>query len=116
MQCKQSANTTSEASCDCHAARIPVWFRSPEIDSGAEECSTETICISRKCFVMTSPKRLSIGTVLSLRLRVPIEIPGSARREMRASGRVESEQQLEDGSIGYKVTIEPTARRTYLFT
>jgi hypothetical protein len=112
MQSKHCVDTASEPLNDCHSARIPVWFRSPEIDSGAEECSTETVCISSQCFVMASPKRLRIGSLLSLRMRVPVEISGSARREMRASGRVESEEQLEDGSIGYKVIIEPTSRRS----
>ena len=35
---------------------------------------------------------------------------------MKVSGRVTSEEQLEDGTVTYKVTIEGMGRHSYLFT
>jgi len=55
---------------------------------------------------MRSPQRLRLGSVLSLRLRIPTEISGTPFSASNGTGRVVSEHQLEDGSLGYRVTIE----------
>jgi hypothetical protein len=115
MHCKESANAISKPLRGCHSATIPVRFRIQGID-GAAEYSTETFCISSNCFVMKTPKPLSVGAVLSLRLRVLTHTWGSPLCEMNVSGRVASEERLDDGTVAYKVTIEQMGRRSYLFT
>ena len=73
------------------------------------EYSTETVKIWLYGFLMRSRRELTAGTILYLRLRVPIEISGSPFRETRSIGRVVSEQELEDGTVGYSVEFERSA-------
>lgn len=88
---------------------IPVHFRCMEVNSEAEEYLTETVRVSQTWLLIKSPHRLRLGSLLSFRLRVPIEISGSPFSEMRGKGLVVSEHRLGDGSMGYKVTIKRAA-------
>ncbi|MGB7847606.1 MAG: hypothetical protein WBL63_18485 [Candidatus Acidiferrum sp.] len=99
-----------EALNNSHQTQIRIHFRCVEMDSPSEEYATETICVSVSWFLMKSPRPLKAGSLLALRLQVPTEISGSAFCEQRVTGRVLSEHQLEDGALGYKVTIEQAAR------
>ena len=83
--------------------RILLYFRCDRDDF---EYATETVEIWPTGFVMKSRERLAIGTLLLLRLHVPIEISGSPFLETRAKGRGVSQHRLEDGGIGYTVEIE----------
>jgi hypothetical protein len=65
---------------------IPVSFRCLEIDS--IEYASQIESISRHGLLMSSPKRLKAGSQLSLRLRIPPEISGSAFWEIRCTGHV----------------------------
>lgn len=93
-----------------HQAQIRIHFRCVEMDSQSEEYSTETICISVSWFLMKSPHPLREGSLLALRLQVPTEISGSPYCVHCVNGRVQSEHQLEDGALGYKVSIEQAPR------
>ncbi len=86
--------------------RVPLHFRCLERGCEEIEYATETVKIWLYGFLMRSRKELRKGTVLDLRLRVPIEISGSPFSEVRSMGRVVSEHKLEDGSVGYMVEIE----------
>lgn len=85
---------------------IPVSFSCLDIGSDMVEYATKTIGIFPNGFVMSSPRRLRVGSMLSLRLRAPAEIPGSPFRESRCTGFVVSEQKLKNGALGYRVEIE----------
>jgi hypothetical protein len=87
-------------------ALIPVSFRCLEIGSDSIEYATQIESISRDGFLMTSPKRLKVGSRLSLRLRVPPEISGSPFWETRCTGHVTAQQRLKDGRPAYRVEIE----------
>jgi len=89
-----------------HVERVPLHFRCLGIGCEDVEYATETVKISLYGFLMRSQRELTKGTMLYLRLRVPIEISGSPFREMRSIGRVVSEHELEDGTVGYSVEIE----------
>lgn len=86
--------------------RVPLHFRCLGIGCEDVVYATETVRISLYGFLMRSKRELTKGTMLYLRLRVPIEISGSPFREMRSIGRVVSEHELEDGSVGYSVEFE----------
>jgi len=88
-----------------HEERVPLHFRCLGMGCEDVEYATETVRIWLYGFLMKSRKELTRGTILYLRLRVPVEISGSAFRETRSIGRVVSEHELEDGSVGYSVEI-----------
>jgi hypothetical protein len=100
----------SETLTDSHQAQIRIHFRCVEMDSQGEEYATETIYISLSWFLMKSPRPLREGSLLALRLQVPTEISGSPYGVHCVTGRVQSQHQLEDGALGYKVTIEQAPR------
>ena len=103
MEIARSPSTSS------HLERVPVHFRCLGIGCEDVEYATETVRIWLYGFLMRSRKELSAGTILYLRLRVPIEISGSPFREVRRIGRVVSEQELEDGTVGYSVELDRAA-------
>ena len=70
------------------------------------EYATQVISIFQNGFVISSPRRLPIGCLLSLRLRLPPEFVSGPFGEMRCTGHVVGEQSLKDGALGYKVEIE----------
>lgn len=82
--------------------RVPIRLRCSEI---AEEISTHTENVSWSGAFLTSPKRLPVGSPLSLTLRVPIEISGSAYSELRCEGRVVHEYESKNERIGYGIEI-----------
>lgn len=89
-----------------YSHKILVRFRCFELACGDLELSTEALNISHHGLFMPSKVRLSIGSLVSLALRVPTEISGSAFNELRCAGRVVHEQELDDGTFGYGVEIE----------
>ncbi len=91
--------------------RVPLHFRCLGMGSEEVEYATETVKIWLYGFLMRSRKELTRGTELDLRLRVPTEISGSPFSEVRSKGRVVSEHELEDGSVGYMVEIVRAASR-----
>ena len=97
---------THSALTSSHEERVPLHFRCLGMGCEDVEYATETVRIWLYGFLMKSRKELTTGTMLYLRLRVPVEISGSPFRETRSIGRVVSEQELEDGSVGYSVEIE----------
>ncbi|MGB7848542.1 MAG: hypothetical protein WBL63_23215 [Candidatus Acidiferrum sp.] len=98
-----SANLSDSIKC-----AVPVLIRCMEIDSGAEEYLAETVRVSPMWFLIKTPHALKLGGLLSLRLHVPTEVSGSPFSEVRGDGRVVSEHQLEDGTVGYKVAFDPS--------
>jgi hypothetical protein len=89
--------------------QMPVRFRCFEIARADLEIPGQTINISRSGLFLISAQRLKLGSSLSLTLRVPTEISGSAFNELRCKGRVVHEQKLRDGTMGYGVEIERIA-------
>ena len=91
---------------------IPVSFRCSELGSGVPDYTTQAVSIFQKGFVITSPEKLEIGSLLSLRLRVPPEVSGGPFWESRcADARVVTEQLLKGGELGYGVRIKDDALR-----
>jgi hypothetical protein len=68
------------------------------------EYPTEAIATFPSGFVISSPRKLSMGVTVLLTLRIPVS--GGYFRLMQCLGRVVSEQTLKDGKTGYKVEIE----------
>lgn len=93
-------------STSSHTERVSLYFRCLGKDCEEKEYATETVKIWLYGFLMRSHKELAAGTRLSLRLRVPTEISGSAFSEMSSVGRVVCEHELEDGSVAYRVELE----------
>lgn len=85
---------------------IPVSFRCLEFGSDTIEYATETISIFHNGFVLSSPRKLRVGSLLSLRLRIPTEISGGLFRETRCTACVALEQRLKSGALAYRVEIE----------
>jgi hypothetical protein len=63
---------------------------------------------------MESPHPLEAGSMLALRVQIPIGGLASPSRELRVNGCVLSEHHLRDGTLCYKVTIEADAPLLYL--
>jgi len=95
--------------------RMTLHFRCSEVEGEGQEYTAETLNVSTHGFLMKSAQRLSIGNFLFLKLRVPTGISGSPFSQIRGTGRVVHEQQLEDGTVGYGIEIRhtvPRARRS----
>lgn len=101
--------TARSESTSSHLERVPLHFRCLGIGCEDVEYAAETVQIWLYGFLMRSRRELTAGTMLYLRLRVPIEISGSPFSEMRSIGRVVSEHKLEDGTVGYSVEFERAA-------
>jgi PilZ domain len=86
--------------------QIPLRFRIVEVGSTEPELASETSNISRSGLFMRSPLPLRVGTPLSMTLRVPTYLSGSARSVLQCVGRVVHECQLPNGDIGYGVQFE----------
>ena len=87
-----------------YALEIPVYFHCCDLAQG-EEIAAQAVNISRTGLYLTSPKRLAVGSLLSLRLQVPIEISGSPFREVRCAGRVVYEHESAE-QLGYGIQLE----------
>ena len=97
-----------------HPLRVPIRFYSTDGSRLQGETHTEATNISRHGLFMNSPRRLPVGTVLMLVLRVPTEISGSVFNELRCMGRVVHEREMGDGQVGYGIKLEATAPRQLL--
>ncbi len=91
----------------CSQTLIPISFSCSDLSSGPVEHSTRAVRILNNGFVITSPRRLTIGSLLSLRLRISPEASGGPFWESRCiEARVIAERTLHDGAVGYKVELE----------
>ena len=88
------------------ALQIPLRFRIVEVGSTEPELASETSNISRSGLFMRSPLPLRVGTPLSMTLRVPTYLSGSARSVFQCVGRVVHERHLPNGDIGYGIQFE----------
>ena len=86
--------------------QIPLRFHSVEMASSDPEIASETSNISRTGLFMRSPLRLRVGEPLTLTLRVPTYLSGSARTDVQCTGRVVHERRLPSGDLGYGVEFE----------
>lgn len=83
---------------------VPVGFRCLDRDFDEGEYATEVVSIFQNGFVISSPQKLRLGCLVSLRLRVPA--PTGLFEETRCEGRIISEQTLKEGGLGYRVEID----------
>lgn len=90
------------------ALQIPLRFRNLELGSSEPELASETSNISRSGLFMRSPLPLKVGAPLAMPLRVPTYLSGSARADIRCTGRVVHERHLPNGDIGYGIQFEQT--------
>jgi hypothetical protein len=88
--------------------QIPLRFRNAEVGSTEPELASETSNISRSGLFMRSPLPLKVGAPLAMTLRVPTYLSGSARSDVRCTGRVVHERHLPNGDIGYGIQFEQT--------
>jgi hypothetical protein len=88
--------------------QIPLRYRNVEVGSAEPELASETSNISRTGLFMLSPLPLKVGAPLAMILRVPTYLSGSARSDVKCTGRVVHERQLPNGDIGYGVQFEQT--------
>ncbi|HXH65956.1 MAG TPA: PilZ domain-containing protein [Candidatus Limnocylindrales bacterium] len=86
--------------------QIPLRFRVVEVGATDPELASETSNISRCGLFMKSPLPLKVGSPLSMTLRVPTYLSGSARSLVQCLGRVVHERRLPNGDIGYGVQFE----------
>ena len=86
--------------------QIPLRFRSLEAGSTEPELASETSDISRTGLFMRSPLALRVGAPLSMTLRVPTYLSGSARSDIQCTGLVVHERHLPTGDIGYGIKFE----------
>jgi hypothetical protein len=86
--------------------QIPLRFRVTEIGTAEPELTSETSNISRSGLFRRSPLPLRVGAPIDMTLRVPTYLSGSARSEVKCTGRVVHERQLPNGDIGYGVQFE----------
>jgi len=85
---------------------IPTSSRCFELDSGKTDYQTSVVSILQNGFVITSPRKLRKGCLLSINLRFPAEPPESAFWEKRCSARVVAEQPVDSGTLAYHIEIE----------
>jgi hypothetical protein len=86
--------------------QIPLHFHKVEFGSAEPELASETANISRSGLFMRSPLPLRIGAPLSMTLRVPTYLSGSARSDVKCTGRVVHECHLPNGDLGYGIQFE----------
>jgi len=85
---------------------IPVSFCCLDLGSDFFEYSTRVVSVFNEGFLITSPRRLRKGSVLSLRMRIPSDRSDVAYFENRRTGHVMAEQKLQDGGVGYRVQLD----------
>ncbi|HYL61263.1 MAG TPA: PilZ domain-containing protein [Candidatus Methylomirabilis sp.] len=89
---------------------IPVRIRAFDSARGEhEEVSAQSTNVSCSGLFITSPQKLPVGSALSMTLRIPTEISGSAFTGVRCMGRVVHEHPSDDGQTGYGIAIERRA-------
>lgn len=85
---------------------IPISFRSLDFGHRFVEYPTGLVSLFQNGFVITSPRKLRLGSLLSIRMRMPPETPGGNSSHRRCAGRVIGEQRVSNGELGYKVVFE----------
>lgn len=85
---------------------IPVSFRCLELGSPSVDYATGPVSIFHNGFVITSPRKLRTGSLISIRMRMPPEKKGERFWDTRCLGRVVAEQKLKDGGLAYKIEFE----------
>jgi hypothetical protein len=85
---------------------VPVSFRSLDIGHGFVEYSTGLFSLFQNGCVLSSPRKLRLGSLLSIRMQMPPETPGGRFAHRRYAGRVVGEQRVNGGALGYKVMFE----------
>lgn len=85
---------------------IPVSFRSFDIGHGFVEYPAGLVSLFQNGLVISSPRKLRLGSLLSVRMRMPPETPGSNFSHRRCAGRVVAELRVNNGALGYKVVFE----------
>ncbi len=85
---------------------LPVSFRSFDISNGFIEYSTSLVSFFHDGLVITSPRKLRQGSLLSIRMRMPPERLGGDFWHCRCTGRVIAEQRVNGDELGYKVEFE----------
>jgi hypothetical protein len=82
---------------------VPVSFSATGADSDGIEYPTDVIHICQDGFVISSPKKLSLGASLLVKVR---RTPLDGSREEWCSGRVVAEQTIRGGVLAYRVEIQ----------
>jgi hypothetical protein len=85
---------------------IPVSFRSLDIGHGFVEYPTVLVRLFQNGFVISGPKKLRLGSLLSVRMRMPPEALGGNFSHRRCAGRVVAEQRINSGALRYRVLFE----------
>jgi hypothetical protein len=85
---------------------IPVSFRSLDIGHGFVEYPTVLVSLFQNGCVISSPKKLRLGSILSIRMRMPPERAGDDFWHRRCAGRVVAEQRVKHGALGYRIAFE----------
>ena len=81
---------------------IPVSFCCLELGSDFFEYSTKVLSVFNEGFVITSPRRLRMGMVLSLRLRVPSDrLDGKPSRTTDIGGRLPRRSGASDNGVAH---------------
>ena len=81
---------------------IPVSFCCLELGSDFFEYSTKVLSVFNEGFVITSPRRLRMGMVLSLRLRVPSDrLDGKPSRTADIGGRLPRRGGENDNGVAH---------------
>jgi len=93
---------------------IPLWFQIILLESDLSDISSKTANISRGGLFLRSPLRLKIGSQLSMKLRVPTAISGSARAFIHSLGEVVHERLLPDGLLGYGIRLTHPFRQVHI--
>lgn len=88
---------------------VPVSFRLLDIESVACELATDAVSIFNQGFTITSPRKLRMGSLLLLRLRIPNDEPDIGYHCAYCSGRVVGDQSTSDVGPRYKIElVSPT--------
>ena len=85
---------------------VPVGFDCREPASDPFEFATETLSILNDGFVITSPRKLRLGDILSLRLRMSRGDLDPRFREIRRTTRVVAGHPRENGTFVYPMEYE----------
>lgn len=85
---------------------LPVSFCCLEFDSDTTEYSTRVVSVFLNGYVITSPRKLRTGSLISLRMRVPASNFPSISWQNRSTARVIAEQPHYNGDNAYKVLVD----------
>jgi hypothetical protein len=89
-----------------HEIPVPVSFCCLGFDSDPIEYSTRVVSVFHNGYVITSPRKLHKGTLISLRMRIAAPNYPSIFWENRSTARVVAEQPMHRGGTAYKVEVD----------